>query len=243
MTRYFTLGTAMTVLLAAGSARAEKPEREAGGRVHVAFSPDGIQWSKLHDAKISTAADTHNNAFWDPLAGEYVGISRGWSKGKMGYDLKDDPHPWGGKGGWVGGERIVVRAESKDFDKWSAPEEILRGHGNGQTYAVPAFFCEGLYLGLPVILHGRMHPELAWSPDTEKWHWIDQGEALIPLSEDRDSIEWGCIFAADAPVAWRDGFELTAWKDRPIRLVFNIKQAKLYAFSFQQERPVINSNK
>jgi hypothetical protein len=47
----------------------------------------------------------------------------------------------------------------------------------------------------------------------------------------------------DAPVAWRDGFELTAWKDRPIQLVFDIKQAKLYAFSFQQERPVTNSKK
>jgi hypothetical protein len=47
----------------------------------------------------------------------------------------------------------------------------------------------------------------------------------------------------DAPVAWHDGFELTAWKDRSIRLVFNIKQAKLYAFSFQQERPSTNSRK
>jgi hypothetical protein len=51
----------------------------------------------------------------------------------------------------------------------------------------------------------RMWPGLSWSPDTKDWRWVGQrGEALIPLSEDRKSIEWGCIFAADAPIVLDD---------------------------------------
>ena len=50
-----------------------------------------------------------------------------------------------------------------------------------------------------------MWPGLSWSPDNKDWRWVGQrGEALIPLSEDRKSIEWGCIFAANAPIVLDD---------------------------------------
>jgi len=208
-----------------------------GGRVHVAFSPDGVQWTKLIDTKISTSADTHNNAFWDPLAEEYVGITRAFSHGKMGYDLKGGI-PW--VGGFVIGQRVVARSTSKDFLKWSAPEIVFEyGHDKRQVYAMPSFYTDGVFLGLPVIYDNagayredlakkkgwsrkevtpeleselsnagrsnRMWPGLSWSPDTKDWRWVGRrGEALIPLSEDRKSIEWGCIFAAATPIVLDD---------------------------------------
>lgn len=207
-------------------------------RVHVAFSPDGIQWTKMIDTKISATADTHNNAFWDPLADEYVGITRAYSHGKMGYDLDPEKIPW--KGGYVVGQRAVARSTSKDFLKWSAPEIVFEyGHDKRQVYAMPTFYTHGVFLGLPVIFDNqgfyrediakeegwsrqkvtpeleselknagttnRMWTGLSWSPDTKEWNWVGQrGKALIPLSEDRDSIEWGCIFAADAPIVLED---------------------------------------
>jgi hypothetical protein len=143
-------------------------------------------------------------------------------------------------GGYVVGQRVVARSTSKDFLKWSAPEIVFEyGHDKRQVYAMPCFYTQGLFLGLPVIYDNagayredlakekgwsrqdvapeleselenagrtnRMWPGLSWSPDTKDWRWVGQrGEALIPLSEDRKSIEWGCIFAADAPIVLDD---------------------------------------
>ena len=51
----------------------------------------------------------------------------------------------------------------------------------------------------------RIWPGLTCSPDSQNWSWIDQrGKALIPLSQDTESNEWGMIFAANAPVILDD---------------------------------------
>ena len=51
----------------------------------------------------------------------------------------------------------------------------------------------------------RMWPGLSWSPDSKDWRWVGRrGEALIPLSENHESIEWGCIFAAATPIVLDD---------------------------------------
>jgi len=223
--------------------------RTPGGRVHVAFSPDGIRWTKLFDTKVSTSADTHNNAFWDPLAEEYVGITRAFSHGKMGYDLTGGI-PW--VGGFVIGQRVVARSTSKDFLTWSAPEIVFEyGHDKRQVYAMPSFYTHGVFLGLPVVYDNagayredlakekgwsrqevtpeleselknagrtdRMWPGLSWSTDTKDWRWVGRrGEALIPLSADRESIEWGCIFAAATPIVLDD----------EIRIYYSAQQGK-----------------
>jgi len=216
-----------------------------GGRVHVAFSPDGIQWSKMIDTKITTSADTHNNAFWNPIAEEYVMITRAISHGVMGYDLdKWQEIPWvpskGQTTGFVIGQRVVARSTSKDFINWSAPEIVFEyGHDKRQVYAMPGFHAHGVFLGLPVIYDNagvyredlakykgftrqeltpdlesvmknagktnRMWPGLSWSTDTKDWQWVgQQGKPLISLSKDSESIEWGCIFAANAPIVLDD---------------------------------------
>jgi len=156
-----------------------------GGAMSVAFSPDGLGWSKPTACpKMKARGDTHNNAFWSEGLDRYVGITRLWD-----------------------GQRIVGRSESADFVRWTRAVEVLRGTKTHQTYAMPVFAHGGVYLGLVMILRtkeDRAHCELAWSPDTVKWHRIDKGTPLIANSPKKGAYDWGCVYAAACPVV-RDG--------------------------------------
>jgi hypothetical protein len=178
------------------------------GKISVAFSADGIHWGKAVECpEVNVAGDTHNNAFWAPTLGKYVGITR----------------TWGEKYG-----RQVARTESDDFLKWTNAEIVLEGLDKGhQTYAMPVFFHGGVYLGL-VAIHDqkadRVWAELTWSPDTVQWNRVCPGTPLIANSEEEMAYDWGCVYAAACPVfldseirvyyggsnghhfGWRDGF-------------------------------------
>ncbi len=72
----------------------------------VASSADGIHWGKaIPCLETGVQGDTHNNAFWAPTLGKYVGISRISSNG----------------------ERLVARTESDDFLKWTQGKVVFRG--------------------------------------------------------------------------------------------------------------------
>ena len=171
----------------------------------VAFSPDGLHWSEIQRCpEIKAVGDAHNNAFWMPEAGKYVGITR----------LKTQT-----------GERLVARTESTDFIHWTQAEEVLRGDPLNQTYAMPVFRHAGLYLGLLMIFtpeDDRVHCELAWSPDTREWHRVNPGSSLIPNSEKRGDYDWGCVYAGAIPIVQSDEIRLyygasngphTIWRD------------------------------
>lgn len=153
----------------------------------VAFSADGIHWGKaITCPEADSAGDTHNNAFWAPTLGKYVGITREWGR------------PLG---------RQVARTTSEDFINWRKCEIVLEGlDSNFQTYAMPVFFHGGIYLGL-VAIHDqdadRVWTELTWSPDTVKWNRVLPGTPLIPNSEKEGDYDWGCVYAA-APVFLND---------------------------------------
>ena len=155
----------------------------------VAFSPDGVHWPELVDCpEIEAAGDTHNNAFWHPGEGRYVGITRLWADG----------------------QRIVGRTESADFVKWSKAVEVLRGEPAHQTYAMPVFSYANVYLGLVMVLHTKpdtVDCELAWSPDSIHWERICPGQPLIPLGPD-GSFDDGCLYAAAYPVVLDDEIRL-----------------------------------
>ena len=155
------------------------------GKIGVAFSPDGIRWSKRQFAA-NARGDTHNNAFWAPSLNRYVAMTRQYPDGI----------------------RTVVSMESADFRNWTKPKEVLRGPREAQIYSMPVFPYAGVYLGLPAVYRigsdKRVHTELAWSPDARTWHRIDAGTQLIPLAEETESFEWGCIYAAAAPVVLQD---------------------------------------
>jgi hypothetical protein len=147
----------------------------------VAFSADGLKWGPPQGCpEIHVHGDTHNNAFWSPELGRYVGITR----------LKTD-------------QRLVARTESTDFVKWTRGVEVLRGEVAHQTYAMPVFRYAGVHLGLVMILRrgeDRVHCELTWSPDTTTWHRIAPGTPLIPNSDKPGDYDWGCVYAAAVPV-------------------------------------------
>ncbi len=150
----------------------------------VAFSADGIKWSQaITCPEADSAGDTHNNAFWAPTLGSYVGITREWGK------------TFG---------RQVARTSSTDFINWRKCKIVLEGLDKGhQTYAMPVFYHGGVYLGL-VAIHDqeadRVWTELTWSPDTIKWHRVLPGTPLIPNSQKEGQYDWGCVYAAACPV-------------------------------------------
>ena len=178
---------------------------ESVRQMAVAFSPDGLHWSApTLCPEINVPGDTHNNAFWSPELGKYVGITR----------MKSD-------------QRLVARTESADFLHWTKAVEVLRGDRTNQTYAMPVFRHAGVYLGLLAIFNtatDRTHCELAWSADTVAWHRIQPGTPLIPTASERGAYDWGCVYPAAVPVVrdqeirlyygasngphtnWRDGF-------------------------------------
>ena len=96
------------------------------------------------------------------------------------------------------------RTTSKDFLKWTVSELIFQGtEKHIQIYAMPVFRYGGVYIGLPVMYNiktDRAWTELAWSPDTINWEFVDGGTPLIGMG------------------------------DEEVRLKFQLKKAKLYSF-------------
>jgi hypothetical protein len=177
------------------------------GEMSVAFSADGLRWSKMTPCPgIKAAGDTHNNAFWAEELGKYVGITRMWAP----------------KAG-----RIVGRCESADFVTWTRAVEVMRGlesESHRQTYAMPVFRYANVYLGLVMLINTKtdlVDCELTWSPDTVHWERVCPGTPLIPRGPE-GSYDWGCVYAAAYPVVLDDEIRLyyggnnnrhTTWRD------------------------------
>jgi len=165
------------------------------GILSVAFSPDGIHWGPaIACPAANSAGDTHNNAFWAPTLGKYVGITRQWGKmfGRYG--------------------RQVAWTSSADFVNWEKIQIVLEGLDlNHQTYAMPVFYHGGVYIGL-VAIHDqdadRVWAELTWSPDTKAWHRVLPGTPLIPNDGKESDYDWGCVYPAACPVFLQDEIRL-----------------------------------
>jgi len=147
----------------------------------VAFSSDGIHWGpRIPTPEMSSAGDTHNNVLWVPELNKYVCITRLWA-----------PRP--------DNRRLVGRSESSNFINWTKAEEVMRGTKQKQTYAMPIFRYENVYLGFPAIIDVKTdctQTELAWSPDTITWQRIDPGTPLIPNGKKKGAYDWGIVHAS-----------------------------------------------
>lgn len=207
-------------------------KNEETEELEVAFSSDGIHWSTpIPQPKISATADTHNAVLWAPTLGRYVVFTRQWSLWPYndrtvtpteemlppGYQLLPRNHELRRKG-----VRQVARAETApggDFTAFQRAEVVLEGRSIvEQIYSMPAFYYEGVYLGLPAIyedfLSHRVWTELAWSPDTVDWRRLLPGEAFIPNGPgdayDRGMV-WGCaspVVTGDEIRVYYGGFDL-----------------------------------
>jgi len=94
---------------------------------------------------------------------------------------------------------MVSRSESPDFLKWSKAQVVLEGpNPEKQIHDMIVFRHAGVYIGLIGLwdmVSDREHVQLAWSPDSVKWHWIEPGKAMIPNSPHVGDYDWGCIFS------------------------------------------------
>lgn len=167
---------------------------ESPGTMALAFSPDGIHWSKPQLCpEINAHGDTHNNLLWSlGTQGNEVGFGR-W----VGITRLRDPQ----------GIRLVGRTESRDLSTWTPALEIMRALPSErwrQTYAMLVFRHANVYLGLVMLMNedgdnDTVDCELAWSPDTIRWERLCPGTPFIPRG-DLGGYDGLCIFAGAYPI-------------------------------------------
>ena len=190
----------------------------------VAFSPDGIHWTKHPKAPLIKAcyADVEQPPYgddrdatpwvkplsvsdvidlmYDPKRESYVIYAKTWLDGPDGRMF------------W---KRGVVRTESKDFVAWSKPQLMMApDEGDaGQLHGGPAFFHGGVYFSLLQVLNfggwdsggdGNMPAELAISRDGIHWQRPFRTTPFLPVAGDASTFDAGCLWTNAMPVVLKD---------------------------------------
>ena len=137
-----------------------------GEGVSVAFSPDGLDWTKYEGNPVITkASDSHMLLGWDDNHGEYVAYAR----------------PTTQEGNTT---RRIGRSVSDDFIHWTDPKDVLVPDDHDppalEFYGMPVFEYEGHYLGQLFVCHWRTE-----EPTQRNFGTID-----IQLSSSRDGIDF-----------------------------------------------------
>ncbi len=185
----------------------------------VAFSPDGIRWTKHPQAPLLRAA--YGVPSQPPFDGESAGEPSSRPAISDVIDLMYDPprdvfviysKTWidspEGNRFW---KRAVVRTQSKDFVHWSTPQLVMQpAPGDwGQLHGAPVFYRHGVYFGLVQRLDfrghdaggsGNMPGELAVSRDGIDWKRPFQETMFLPVSGDGKSFDAGCLWTNAMPV-------------------------------------------
>ncbi|GEP42600.1 hypothetical protein [Brevifollis gellanilyticus] len=205
-----------------------KEPRGRNGGMYVAFSPDGIHWTK-HEGPVLLgtygritdppfSGDTTQlgllnsvsdviDATYDPVRKKYVVIAKGWIDGPDGRTF------------W---KRSVVRTESDDFIHWSPARQIITpdehdgvnpgaypGTRQGvQLHSAPAFAYQGVWLGLIQLAdfetHGQQPIELALSRD-HGFTWTRPFRDSMFLSVGKpDAFDTARIWSNATPVVLED---------------------------------------
>ena len=170
------------------------------GGMHVAFSPDGIHWTRYEKNPVLKAGRTEQSIsdvmdlMRDPVTGKFVVYAKGWNKDAWKADGKENT---------TVSQRIILRSESSDFVNWSRPEPIIR-HArtpeDPQSYGMPVFYQDGLFLGLlrSYKLPGdeRIDIRLMSSRDGKSWAPVCEGQTFIGTGQGDDKWDDGMIFTA-----------------------------------------------
>lgn len=185
----------------------------------VAFSPDGIHWTKHPVAPLSGIAYGRGgfgapvpfqddasqpwlrpmtmsdalDAMYDPVLSRYVIYGKMWIDG-----------PDGGMF-WKHG---IGRIESKDFINWSSPELVLTPDDKDlphvEFHTAPVFYHDGCYFALVQVLDratggGVIDIELMISRDGRNWSRPFRDTFVLPRA-DSGSFDGGSIFTNATPV-------------------------------------------
>lgn len=170
------------------------------GGMHVAFSPDGISWTRYEKNPVLKAGRNEQSisdvmdVVRDPLTGKFVVYAKGWNKDAWKADGKENTEV---------SQRIILRSESSDFINWSRPEPVIR-HArtevDPQSYGMPVFFQDGVFLGLlrSYKLPGNecIDIRLMSSRDGKSWAPVCEGQTFIGTGDGDDKWDDGMIFTA-----------------------------------------------
>ena len=164
------------------------------GRTDVWFSSDGLNWTYTKLPGLDHG-DTNQGIWWDTDLKKYVLITRRWgganTTGRYGRN----------------GHRQKVRSVSPDFLNWSKTELVIEGLDlRMQIHDMPVVPHAGVYIGMVGLFDieaSKQWCELAWSPDSIKWHRIQPGKPLIPNGPVMGDYDWGCVFAS-VPIIRKD---------------------------------------
>jgi len=136
--------------------------------LYVAFSPDGIRWTKVPEPVAPGHGDRTNAMFTRDKNGKYVVFTR---KPNMMQDYNT---------------RCVYRIESEDFIRWSPPELIMKptlaDGPNMQFYSMTGFPYGDQYLGVLERMHtvpDVLDEELTTSRDGRFWRRVDPRQTFL----------------------------------------------------------------
>jgi hypothetical protein len=171
-----------------------------GDGFSVAFSPDGLRWTRFAGNPVARkASDAHTLLGWDELNGQYVAYAR--------------PSLHGGNM-----VRRIGRAVSDDFNSWTDPEDILVPDDEDppglEFYGMPVFRYHDHYIGLLYAYHtppeepqirfyGNIDVQLTTSRDGIHWERAANRQAFMPNGPD-NSIDAGEIYMANTPLVMED---------------------------------------
>ncbi|MCM4173508.1 hypothetical protein DHD32_18690 [Arenibacter sp. TNZ] len=155
----------------------------------VAFSPDGIHWTKYAGNPVHSANKTAQSisdvmsVMQDEKTGKYVAYTKGWA----------EPWPL---------FRQIVRTESSDFINWSEPEVVISHKydiEDPQSYGMTVSQYGNSYIGL---LYSYKKPgdetidvQLAVSHDNRNWERVADQQTFLPLGT-TGSWDDGMLFCA-----------------------------------------------
>ena len=199
---------------------------QGGGKeypgLHVAFSPDGIHWTKYtrktplqrvaygdyncpvpfqderedesrQDWRVPLSMSDAVDVFWDPRLEVFAIYGKSWIDG-----------PSGGMN-W---KHAVARIESPDFIHWSKPQLVMLQDDRDppwvEFHTAPVFFYKDCYFSLIQILNraaigGALDIELSVSRDGFDWKRPFREPFVLPRSKG-NKFDSGSIFTNSTPI-------------------------------------------
>jgi hypothetical protein len=185
----------------------------------VAFSPDGIHWTKHPKAPLSRIAYVD---YESPLPMSDQPTTRPWAVPMSMADAVDvmfDPQKkvfaWYGKmwldgpAGTMAWKHAMGRSESVDFVDWSKPQLVAAPDDNDppgmEFHTSPVFFHDGVYFCLNQLLDrgtgdGVVDIELMTSRDGVRWERDFRAQRWLPRNPQAGQFDSGSIFTNATPV-------------------------------------------
>lgn len=158
--------------------------------LYAAFSPDGIEWTKLPEPVAPRHGDRTNAMFTRDMNGKLVVLTR---KPDMMKDYNT---------------RCVYRIESDDFIHWSPPQLVMKPDladgPNMQFYSMTGFVYGDQYLGVLERMHAVpdvLDEELTVSRDGKCWQRVDRTQVFLAREKEWEG-NWVHV-ASNPPVEYR----------------------------------------